>query len=408
MEKNYVSHLECSITGKKYEANKIHGLSDAGRPLLVRYDLQTLKKEVSRDVITNSKIDGLWRYSPLLPVLDPKDRITLGETITPLIELNRTVNYSSKDKGVVLVKDEGRLPTGSFKARGLCLAVSMAKQFKLKHLAIPTNGNAGAAMAAYATNAGIKSTVFCPDDTPEINIREIQSLGAETYLVNGLINDCGKIVGEGKEKVGWFDVSTLKEPYRIEGKKTMGLELAEQLNWELPDVIFYPTGGGTGLIGMWKAFLELKELGWINGKLPKMIAVQATGCAPIVKAWENGDEHAPLWENAYTKAAGIRVPIAVGDFLIIRAIRESKGFAMSVSDEEIFEARDRIASIDGCFLCPEGAATMTAYERALSSKLISKDDKVVLFNCATGLKYPLPEVSNKIDKNNNIDYEIFY
>ena len=407
MEKNYVSHLECSITGKKYEANKIHGLSDAGRPLLVRYDLQTLKKEVSRDDITNSKVDGLWRYSPLLPVLDPKDRVTLGETITPLIQLNRTVNYSSKDKGVVLVKDEGRLPTGSFKARGLCLAVSMAKQFKLKHLAIPTNGNAGAAMAAYATNAGIKSTVFCPDDTPEINIREIQSLGAETYLVNGLINDCGKIVGEGKEKVGWFDVSTLKEPYRIEGKKTMGLELAEQLNWELPDIIFYPTGGGTGLIGMWKAFLELKELGWINGKLPKMVAVQANGCAPIVKAWENGEEHAPLWENAYTKAAGIRVPIAVGDFLIIRAIRESKGFAMSVSDEEIFEARDRVASNDGCFLCPEGAATMTAYEKALSSKLISKDDKVVLFNCATGLKYPLPEVSNIIDKNNEIDYKAF-
>ena len=407
MEKNYVSHLECSITGKKYEANKIHGLSDAGRPLLVRYDLQTLKKEVSRDDITNSKVDGLWRYSPLLPVLDPKDRVTLGETITPLIKLNRTVNYSSNDKGIVLVKDEGRLPTGSFKARGLCLAVSMAKQFKLKHLAIPTNGNAGAAMAAYATNAGIKSTVFCPDDTPEINIREIQSLGAETYLVNGLINDCGKIVGEGKEKVGWFDVSTLKEPYRIEGKKTMGLELAEQLNWKLPDVIFYPTGGGTGLIGMWKAFLELKELGWINGQLPKMVAVQANGCAPIVKAWENGDEHAPLWKNAYTKAAGIRVPIAVGDFLIIRAIRESKGFAMAVSDEEIFEARDRVASDDGCFLCPEGAATFTAYEKALSSKLISKDDKVVLFNCATGLKYPLPEVSNKIDKNNNIDYKIF-
>ena len=374
---------------------------------MVRYDLQTLKKEISRDFITNSKVDGLWRYSPLLPVLDKKDRVTLGETITPLIELKHTVNYSSNDNGVVLVKDEGRLPTGSFKARGLCLAVSMAKQFKLKHLAIPTNGNAGAAMAAYATNAGIKSTVFCPDDTPEINIREIQSLGAETYLVNGLINDCGKIVGEGKEKVGWFDVSTLKEPYRIEGKKTMGLELAEQLNWELPDVIFYPTGGGTGLIGMWKAFLELKVLGWINGKLPKMVAVQANGCAPIVNAWKNGKEHAPLWENAYTKAAGIRVPIAVGDFLIIRAIRESKGFAMSVSDEEIFEARDRVASIDGCFLCPEGAATMTAYEKALSSKLISKDDKVVLFNCATGLKYPLPEVSNVIDKNSEIDYRAF-
>ncbi len=407
MDKSYVSHLECSISGKQYEANKVHGLSEAGRPLLVKYDLQKLKKEVSRDDIANSKIDGLWRYFPLLPVTDPKNRITLGETITPLIKLDRSVNYNSKDKGCVLVKDEGRLPTGSFKARGLCMAVSMAKQFKLDHLAIPTNGNAGAAMAAYATHAGIKSTVFCPDDTPDINVREIQSLGAETYLVNGLINDCGKIVGEGKDKVGWFDVSTLKEPYRIEGKKTMGLELAEQLDWELPDVIFYPTGGGTGLIGMWKAFLELKELGWIKGKLPRMVAVQADGCAPIVKAWESGEEHAPLWENASTKAAGIRVPVAVGDFLIIRAVRESNGFAMSVSDEDIMEARDRVAAVDGCFLCPEGAATMTAYEKAITSELITRDDKVILFNCATGLKYPLPEVINTIDKNETINYSTF-
>ena len=407
MDKSYVSHLECSISGKQYEANKVHGLSEAGRPLLVKYDLQKLKKEVSRDDIVNSKIDGLWRYFPLLPVTDPKNRITLGETITPLIKLDRSVNYNSNDKGCVLVKDEGRLPTGSFKARGLCMAVSMAKQFKLDHLAIPTNGNAGAAMAAYATHAGIKSTVFCPDDTPDINVREIQSLGAETYLVNGLINDCGKIVGEGKEKVGWFDVSTLKEPYRIEGKKTMGLELAEQLDWELPDVIFYPTGGGTGLIGMWKAFLELKELGWIKGKLPRMVAVQADGCAPIVKAWESGEEHAPLWENASTKAAGIRVPVAVGDFLIIRAVRESNGFAMSVSDEDIMEARDRVAAVDGCFLCPEGAATMTAYEKAITSELITRDDKVILFNCATGLKYPLPEVINTIDKNETINYSTF-
>ena len=407
MDKSYVSHLECSISGKQYEANKVHGLSEAGRPLLVKYDLHKLKKEVSRDDIANSKIDGLWRYFPLLPVTDPKNRITLGETITPLIKLDRSVNYNSKDKGCVLVKDEGRLPTGSFKARGLCMAVSMAKQFKLDHLAIPTNGNAGAAMAAYATHAGIKSTVFCPDDTPDINVREIQSLGAETYLVNGLINDCGKIVGEGKDKVGWFDVSTLKEPYRIEGKKTMGLELAEQLDWELPDVIFYPTGGGTGLIGMWKAFLELKELGWIKGKLPRMVAVQADGCAPIVKAWESGEEHAPLWENASTKAAGIRVPVAVGDFLIIRAVRESNGFAMSVSDEDIMEARDRVAAVDGCFLCPEGAATMTAYEKAITSELITRDDKVILFNCATGLKYPLPEVINTIDKNETINYSTF-
>ena len=407
MNKYYVTHLECSITGKNYPANEIQGLSEVGRPLLVRYDLEKIKKEISREEITNSKIDGLWRYSPLLPVKSPEDRISLGEVITPLIKLENSVSYSKIDKGCVLVKDEGRLPTGSFKARGLCMAVSMAKQFKLKHLAIPTNGNAGAAMAAYASQAGIKSTVFCPEDTPDINIREIQSLGAETYLVNGLINDCGKIVGEGKEEVGWFDVSTLKEPYRIEGKKTMGLELAEQLNWDLPDVIFYPTGGGTGLIGMWKAFLELKQLGWIKGKLPRMVAVQAEGCAPIVKAWENGEEHAPLWENAYTKAAGIRVPIAVGDFLIIRAVNESKGFAITISDEEIMSTRDRVAKIDGCFLCPEGAATMSAYEKSLSSKLISKDDKVVLFNCATGLKYPLPPVTNKLDKNKEINYQIF-
>lgn len=407
MNKYYVTHLECSITGKKYPANEIQGLSEVGRPLLVRYDLEKIKKEISKEEISNSKIDGLWRYSPLLPVKSPEDRISLGEVITPLIKLENSVSYSKIDKGCVLVKDEGRLPTGSFKARGLCMAVSMAKQFKLKHLAIPTNGNAGAAMAAYASQAGIKSTVFCPEDTPDINIREIQSLGAETYLVNGLINDCGKIVGEGKEEVGWFDVSTLKEPYRIEGKKTMGLELAEQLNWDLPDVIFYPTGGGTGLIGMWKAFLELKQLGWIKGKLPRMVAVQAEGCAPIVKAWENGEEHAPLWENAYTKAAGIRVPIAVGDFLIIRAVNESKGFAITISDEEIMSTRDRVAKIDGCFLCPEGAATMSAYEKSLSSKLISKDDKVVLFNCATGLKYPLPTVTNKLDKNKEINYQIF-
>ena len=408
MNKYYVTHLECSMTGKKYPANEIQGLSEAGRPLLVRYDLDKIKKEISREEISNSKIDGLWRYSPLLPVKNSEDRISLGEVITPLIKLKNSVSYNGIDKGSVLVKDEGRLPTGSFKARGLCMAVSMAKQFKLKHLAIPTNGNAGAAMAAYASQAGIKSTVFCPEDTPDINIREIQSLGAETYLVNGLINDCGKIVGEGKEEVGWFDVSTLKEPYRIEGKKTMGLELAEQLNWELPDVIFYPTGGGTGLIGMWKAFLELKELGWVKGKLPRMVAVQAEGCAPIVKAWENGEEHAPLWENAYTKAAGIRVPIAVGDFLIIRAVNESKGFAIAISDEEIMNTRDRVANIDGCFLCPEGAATMSAYEKSLLSNLISKDDKVILFNCATGLKYPLPPVTNKLDKNKKVNYQIFY
>jgi len=287
------------------------------------------------------------------------------------------------------------------------LAVAMAKELGLQHLAMPTNGNAGAAMAAYASHAGLKTTIFCPDDTPEINISEIELQGAEVYKVNGLINDCGKIVGDGKEATGWFDVSTLKEPYRIEGKKTMGLEIAEQFGWELPDTIFYPTGGGTGLIGMWKVFDELESMGWISNKRPRMIAVQATGCAPIVKAFHEGEEHAPVWENAHTAAAGIRVPVAVGDFLILRAVRESGGFAVAISDEDIFEARDEVAREDGVLLCPEGAATFAAFKKSLNSGTISRDESVVLFNCATGLKYPLPEVSNFIDKTKPIDYTLF-
>ena len=403
---NFVTHLECSLTGKTYEKNKIHGLSDEGKPLLVRYDLEAMKKVVSRDDVGNSNEPGFWRYSFMLPVEKKEDRVSLGEVVTPLIKLDSSVKRLDINASV-MVKDEGLLPTSSFKARGLALAVSMAKQLKLNHLAIPTNGNAGAALAAYASRAGIKSTVFCPDDTPEINIREIERLGAETFMVNGLINECGKIVLEGKEKVGWFDVSTLKEPYRIEGKKTMGLELAEQLNWTLPDVIFYPTGGGTGLIGMWKAFSELLELGWIENKMPRMVAVQAEGCAPIYKAWNEGKEFAPLWDDAKTIAAGIRVPVAVGDFLIIRAVNESNGFSITVNDNEIVNARDEISVSEGTLLCPEGAATFAAYKKALSSNLVSKNESVVLFNCATGLKYQLPEVSNFINKNDPIDYSNF-
>ncbi|MEO0763850.1 MAG: threonine synthase, partial [Pseudomonadota bacterium] len=313
--------------------------------------------------------------------------------------------------GRVVVKDEGRLPTGSFKARGLCLAVSMAKELGISHMAIPTNGNAGAALAAYASRAGIRTTVLCPDDTPEINIREIQLQGGDTYMVNGLINDCGRLVGGGKpqppEGVGWFDVSTLKEPYRIEGKKTMGLELAEQMGWQLPDVIFYPTGGGTGLIGMWKAFDELEQMGFIGSHRPRMVAVQATGCAPIVRAWEAGEEHAPLWTDAHTVAAGIRVPIAVGDFLIIRAVRESGGFAMAVEDADIMKMRDRVAAEDGFLLCPEGAATAVAYAEALAQGLIGADDRALLWNCATGLKYPMPAVEARIDQHAPLDYARF-
>jgi threonine synthase len=302
------------------------------------------------------------------------------------------------------VKDEGRLPTGSFKARGLAVAVSMAKAFGIGHLAMPTNGNAGAALSAYASRAGIRATIFCPDDTPEINLSEIALQGAAVFRVNGLIDDCGKLVAQGKEAAGWFDVSTLKEPYRIEGKKTMGLELAEQLGWDLPDVIFYPTGGGTGLIGMWKAFAELEAIGFIGAKRPRMIAVQATGCAPIVRAFEAGDEHAARWENAHTLASGIRVPQAIGDFLILRAVRESGGLAMAVPDEDIAAAVAEVARDDGLLLCPEGGATVAAYRRALAEGHVRRDERAVLFNCATGLKYPLPPMNATLDRTKPIDF----
>ena len=397
MQDTYVTHLECSLTGKSYAAGQVHGLSEAGRPLLVRYDMQALAREVSRRDIESSGAAGFWRYAPFLPVRRAENRVSLGEVMTPLIPLRASAAALGARPDRILVKDEGRLPTGSFKARGLCLAVSMARELGLQHLAIPTNGNAGAAMAAYASRAGLRSTVLCPDDTPDINIREIQAQGGETWMVNGLINDCGRLVGAGKSRFGWFDVSTLKEPYRIEGKKTMGYELAEQLGWRLPDVIFYPTGGGTGLIGMWKAFAELRAMGWIEGPMPRMVAVQASGCAPIVRAWEAGEEHAPVWEDAHTVAAGIRVPVAVGDFLIIRAVRESGGFCMALDDEVIMQTRDRVAQEEGLLLCPEGAATAAACAQALRENLISDSDQVVLWNCATGLKYPLAPVTQSLD-----------
>jgi threonine synthase len=313
---------------------------------------------------------------------------------------------SQLDVGEILVKDEGRLPTGSFKARGIAMAVSMAKELGIDRLAMPTNGNAGAALAAYGTRAAMETYIFCPDDTPEINVREIALQGGKVWRVNGLINDCGKIVGAGKDAMGWFDVSTLKEPYRIEGKKTMGLELADQMEWQLPDVIFYPTGGGTGLIGMWKAFNELREIGWIEVDLPRMVAVQSTGCAPIVRAYDNGERHAQLWENAETIASGIRVPAAIGDFLILDAIRESGGFAIAVPDSDIEAARTDVATHDGLLLCPEGAATFAAYRSALDRNLVSKDERVVLFNCGNGLKYPMPPVDQTLDHTAPINWNV--
>ncbi|WP_371304237.1 threonine synthase [Azospirillum sp. B510] len=400
----FVTHLECAYTGERYEADTIHNLSRAGKPLLVRYDLNGVKQALTKSSLSGRPQD-LWRYRELLPVRRVEDIVSLGEAVTPLVPLNRLAKRLGAAE--LLVKDEGRLPTGSFKARGLVMAVSMAKSFGITHMAMPTNGNAGAALAAYATRAGIRTTIFCPADTPEVNVSEIELQGATVYRVNGLIDDCGRIVGEGKAKVGWFDVSTLKEPYRIEGKKTMGLELAEQLGWEVPDVIFYPTGGGTGLIGMWKAFAELEAIGFIGSKRPRMVAVQAAGCAPMVRAWELGEEHAPRWEDAHTIASGIRVPQAVGDFLILRAVRESGGFAIAVPDDAIQAALNEVAREEGFLLCPEGAATYAAYKQALADGRVGKEERAVLFNCATGLKYPLPPVRRTLDRTKPIDYSLF-
>jgi threonine synthase len=395
----FVTHLECSLTGEHYPADQLHGLSRAGRPLLVRYDLDGVRRALPRAALAD-RPQTLWRYRELLPVRRPENIVSLGEVVTPLIGLPRLAGQG----GELLVKDEGRLPTGSFKARGLALAVSMAKELGVKSMAMPTNGNAGAAMAAYCARAGIGATAFCPDDTPDVNVREIAMQGAAVFLVDGLIDDCGKLVAEGEKTVGWFNCSTLREPYRIEGKKTMGLELAEQLGWELPDVIFYPTGGGTGIIGMWKAFAEMEALGWIGPKRPRMVVVQAAGCAPMVKAWEDGVEHAPRWQDAHTFAAGIRVPQAVGDFLILRAVRESGGFAIAVDDAVIARGWREVAAEEGLLLCPEGAATYAAYRQALADGRVRPGERAVLFNCATGLKYPMPEAGTRLKLGEAVDW----
>ena len=394
----FVTHLECSLTGERYEADRLHGLSRAGRPLLVRYDLAAVGASLSRDTLAARETD-LWRWRELLPVRHTANIVSLGEIETPLIPIPRAGGAN------VLVKDEGRLPTGSFKARGLVMAVAMAKELGVTRIAMPTNGNAGAALAAYATRVGIETIVLCPDDTPEVNVREIATQGARVWRVNGLIDDCGAIVGKGAAEGRWFDFSTLKEPYRIEGKKTMGLELAAQGGWTLPDAIFYPTGGGTGLIGMWKAFDELERLGWIDAKRPRMYAVQASGCAPIVRAFEAGEDHAERWEDASTVAAGIRVPKAVGDFLILRAVRESGGRALAVGDPAILQAVDDCARKDGLLMCPEGGATLAAYRQAVKTGLVDEDERVVLFNCATGLKYPLPPAPWTLDRHAPIDFD---
>jgi threonine synthase len=398
------------LTGEKYEADTLHGLAESGKPLLVRYDLEALKGKLTRETLA-ARPPTLWKWRELLPVRAAEDCVSLGEWATPVVDFPVLgALHGLEDGGALLVKDEGRLPTGSFKARGLVMAVSMAKALGVTRMAMPTNGNAGAALSAYCSRCGIETYIFAPEDTPDTNIREMALQGANVWRVNGYIDDCGKIVGGGKEEMNWFDTSTLKEPYRIEGKKTMGLELVEQFGWDdLPDVIMYPTGGGTGLIGMWKAFAELKELGLISPdtKLPKMVAVQATGCAPMVNAFEAGEEFATRVDDAYTRSAmGIRVPAAVGDFLILRAVRESGGWAVAVDDDAIDEGVSEFAKKEGFLLCPEGAATYAAFKKGLADGKIAKTDKVLLFNCATGLKYPMPPSNNDVDRHQPVDYGV--
>ena len=350
------------------------------------YDLDRLREQYPVESLAGRPSD-LWRYRELLPYVDAANVVSLGETATPILSASRL--GSELGMTHLQIKDESRLPTGSFKARGMAMAITMANEVGIRRVACPTAGNAGGAMAAYASRAGMESFVFMPDDTPIINLKETHLAGAQVFRVNGLINDCGRLVGEGREPMGWFDLSTLKEPYRIEGKKTMGLELAEQLGWELPDVILYPTGGGTGLIGMWKAFAELEAIGWLpSGKRPRMIACQSEGCAPIVRAFEAGEKHAPPFENAHTEASGLRVPMAVGDFMILNAVRESGGCAVTAPESCISVWMERLAKLEGLAICPETAICIGALDQLLANGAIQPGERVLVFNTGGAMKYP--------------------
>jgi len=378
------THLECSLTGERLESERLVGLSPAGKPLLARYDLAGLRATFTRAAVERRRPD-LWRYAEVLPVRDPAARIALGEGWTPLLDAPRVATRLGVRRA--WIKEEGQNPTGSFKARGLCVAVSRALELGARGLALPSAGNAGSAAAAYGAAAGLPVHVVVPSDTPAPIVEEIRALGADLQLLDGLITDCARVVRRGVEEHGWFELSTLKEPYRIEGKKTMGYELVEQLEGRLPDAIVYPTGGGTGLIGMWKAFEEMEALGWIGPERPKMFTVQADGCAPIVRAWESGREEAGTWEGARTYASGLRVPSAVGDFLMLRVLRASKGGAVAVSDRAMAEWVAHLGADTGVFAAPEGGAAAAAVPLLLERGMISADDDVVLFNTGSGLKY---------------------
>ena len=378
------THLECSLCHNRLDAGAVANLCTCGGPLLVRYDLDKIRHRWRRREVANGP-SSMWRYAPLLPPAN-ESIVTLGEGWTPLI---RTERLGARiGAGELWVKDEGLNPTASFKARGLSCAVSMCVELGIRKVAIPSAGNAASAMAAYAAAAGIEAHIFMPRDVPQANYLECMAYGAHVTLVDGLISDCGRMVAERGPAEGWFDVSTLKEPYRIEGKKTMGYEVAEQMDWELPDAIFYPTGGGVGLIGMWKAFDEMEKLGWIGGRRPKMIAVQAEGCQPVVRAFEENEPRSRFYENAQTVAAGLRVPKPLGDFLVLEAVRQSGGTAIAVSDNALLEAGLRLAADEGIYAAPEGAACVAALEKLLASGFLKSSDRIVLYNTGSGLKYP--------------------
>jgi threonine synthase len=379
------THLECTLCGASYASEELHRLSPCcEKPLYPRYDLEGLRESLSRDDLACRRAD-LWRYSELLPVRSPEHMISLGEGWTPLLDVPRLATVVGVQE--LWIKDEGQNPTASFKARGLALAVSRARELGVTEVALPSAGNAGSATAAYAAAAGLRAHIVVPRDTPRPIVEEIRALGAELELLDGLITDCGVRVAAGAREHGWFDLSTLKEPYRVEGKKTMGYEIAEQLGWRLPDVIVYPTGGGTGLVGMWKAFDEMERLGWIGSARPRMISVQAAGCAPIVRAWEAGEAKAEPWVDASTYASGLRVPKAVGDFLILAGIRDSGGAAVTVTDEEMRTWTRTVGELTGVFCAPEGAATAAAVAKLRASGALTGDEEVVLFNTGSGLKY---------------------
>ena len=400
----FVTHLECSETGEHHPKDTLLGLSKAGAPLIVRYDLDALGAAIDKETVAARPPD-MWRYREFLPLGPDVEVISLGENTTPLVR----VPTVEKRLGVaeVMIKDEGRLPTGSFKGRGMATAVSMAKAFGVKRIAIPTAGNAGAGLAAYASRAGIESFVFTPADTPEVTASEIAFHGAKAWRGDGLVGDCAKIVSDGVDAMGWYDFTTLKEPYRVEGKKTMGLELAEQYGWELPDVIFFPTGGGVCLIAMWKVFAELKEIGWIKGPLPRMVAVQSTGCGPIVEAFNAGARDVEPWGDVTTEIHGVRVPNPLGGKMVLEVLYESNGFGTAVDDDAVHETRARVCAEEGLHICPEGAACLVALEMEREAGRVGQQDRVAVFNTASGLKSPMPPMTRGLDKDQVVDYSTF-